>query len=602
MGSNVLYGNVAEDDFGVYFWEHECVDTVQMHGYFYIVNGERVDYTCSELKSRCGREPVIDQYCPQTCGTCDKARESWTHPSLPRTIHFTPGSSTENCQSELTLNGVTKSMAEFLQEFEDQKSQACASTLFHMKHQTPAFHELFDLYFGDFTDVKFDDLLGVITRICTVDDYTYNCDPGMLDSQSNSCSFRMSDWEKDRIVKLGANEFETDFPSGRYVRQHDLVQNGFQQHIIDCFNDPDIRCGYTSVLAYVKHQWVGNRNINLCPVSFWAQAAKPYGGLLQILHELSHFKDLAEAGHHYFSNREEMAGNIYSTHAISLFMAGITDLQTMSAVNTWWSTTWDNFDIQMSNPTSSPSKQMPFTQCSDQRAEFKWEPMDNIAGETASMEVSEADCATRCEFTDGCIGTTFESDGTCHLSREGAKLVEITGEVAECTNESDAEEYCMQYYSAYMRYCDRYTRYCSSWSFVKDCCRASCNNCKTTPANSGIIGRQCAAVPSPTMAPTFKDSLCGTIQVRGSTEPHKQLWSLGDYSYKCRGPSGTPYVEGFNNPQECCLPQREHELVCSGNDGWKGGYIILTKANGDSREYCRDFTSGIQQKTIVTFP
>ena len=28
-------------------------------------------------------------------------------------------------------------------------------------------------------------------------------------------------------------------------------------------------------------------------------------------------------------------------------MAGITDLQTMSAVNTWWSITWDNFDIQI---------------------------------------------------------------------------------------------------------------------------------------------------------------------------------------------------------------------------------------------------------------
>merc|ERR1711879_1090988 len=158
--------------------------------------------------------------------------------------------------------------------------------------------------------------------------------------------------------------------------------------------------------------------------------------------------------------------------------------------------------------------------------------------------------------------------------------MEITGEATECTNESDAEEYCMKYYKAYMRYCDNYTRYCSSWSFVKDCCRASCNNCKPTQANTGIIARECAAVPGPTMAPTFKDAICGTIQVRGSSEPHKQFWSLGAYSYNCRGPSGTPYIEGFNNPQECCLPQRENELICSGNDGWKGGYLILTQANG----------------------
>eukprot|EP00492_Amphilonche_elongata_P003750 TRINITY_DN4116_c0_g1_i1.p1 TRINITY_DN4116_c0_g1~~TRINITY_DN4116_c0_g1_i1.p1 ORF type:complete len:134 (-),score=15.92 TRINITY_DN4116_c0_g1_i1:48-449(-) len=131
---------------------------------------------------------------------------------------------------------------------------------------------------------------------------------------------------------------------------------------------------------------------------------------------------------------------------------------------------------------------------------------DNIVGEPPSSSTTEAECKTRCEFTYGCIGSTWESDGTCHLSGDGAQLIQIEGEATDCTNESDAEEYCLRYYSAYMPRCDSWANpsWCVSWSFVRDCCRASCGNCKPTPANTGMIARQCSPVPGPTKAPTFK--------------------------------------------------------------------------------------------------
>jgi len=575
-----------------------------MHGYFSLsANGDKNFYECSQLSQRCGREPVIDQYCPQTCNTCDKAGKGWKYPFLPRSIHFTPGEATENCQSVVTINGVTKTMAEFIQDFEDQKSQACASTLFQMKHKTPAFDEVFDIYFGDFTEDKFNQLLGVVTRVCTFDDYTYNCDPGFLDHQTNSCPLRMSSTEKNRVVKLGATEL-SDFPSDQYVRQSDLVKNGFQQHIIDCFNNPDIRCGYTSTLAFVKHLYVGNRNINLCPVSFWAQASKPYGALLAIVHELSHFKDIAEANHQYYSDRDQMGLNIYSTHAISLFIAGITNLNTMATAADWWTVNWEDFGMKILQPTASPTKQEPFVLCTEQRKEYKWEPMDNLPNEPMSIETSEAECASRCEFTEGCIGSTWEASGSCHLSGPGATLVKIEGESTSCTNEEDSESYCLQSYRGYMRYCDYFASrgYCASWTFMKDCCRSSCNICTPKPSNTGTIASVCTLAPTPTASPTFSNSLCGTIQVRGSVEAQKQYWSLGNYMYKCNGPHDGGYKEGFNNPQQCCFPQKDHELICSGSNGWKGGYLILTKANGETHEYCRDFLSGNQLKTMVNFP
>ena len=56
-------------------------------------------------------------------------------------------------------------------------------------------------------------------------------------------------------------------------------------------------------------------------------------------------------------------------------------------------------------------------------------------GQGRTVESSAEQCATRCLNTANCIGSTFYSDGGCHLSADGAELVEAGDVIAhECTS------------------------------------------------------------------------------------------------------------------------------------------------------------------------
>ena len=119
---------------------------------------------------------------------------------------------------------------------------------------------------------QWDTLYQGFARICSSNNYKYNCRP-------TGCKI--------------------SFTYGG-TRYNDAEQTSIPANVRDAFIQQcqTSGCGYSATIAYVYSNRVNEREQNLCPIGFWLQ--KDYhdvNGLgskaTTIVHELSHFVDLA---------------------------------------------------------------------------------------------------------------------------------------------------------------------------------------------------------------------------------------------------------------------------------------------------------------------
>lgn len=264
----------------------------------------------------------------------------WTHPSQPRTYSFASGDDHEDCEDLLTLNDDTKTLREWINALEADKHHFCASSIWHTEQRTDVFMSQFQYLFGDFTEPKYDILKGIVARICTIDDYEYNCNP------KGTCNMGLS-WRECESV-IDGQEFPQSCRSYRndtgFIEQHELID--VRQDMITCYNDRrncnggDTPSPKGGVVAFVSPDAPGRRVIKLCPIMMWLPSSrvdcrisdlieqidynKVYSvdselqcfssSTTTIFHELSHFRDIADTDHE---------GGLTDANAIGFFMAGV---------------------------------------------------------------------------------------------------------------------------------------------------------------------------------------------------------------------------------------------------------------------------------------
>lgn len=286
--------------------------------------------------------------------TKDDPDRTWTHPMQPRTYTFTSGDNLQDCSSPVTYNDVTKTQQEWVADLEADKLHFCGAAMWNTKEKTEAFYSQWSLYFGEFTDEKYEEWKGILARLCSADGYEYNCNSGADGTCNMGLQYRACEsiYEGQEYPQTCAY-YDDDIPFIKQDQVHNLPKHegmGYDtllQDMVDCsFDMRDCNDGDTpsfahgGVVAHVSSMSSGKRVINICPICFWMgwrnnhcrvsdvieqhteepvlSDNKRYKCLTStatvIFHELGHFNDIADAGHE---------GELDNTVAISYFMAGI---------------------------------------------------------------------------------------------------------------------------------------------------------------------------------------------------------------------------------------------------------------------------------------
>ena len=226
---------------------------------------------CSALSSNCGS---VSALCPETCNACGGVTQRWTKPYERKNFEIS---------SECTSTERSKLIAA-----DALKDDMCADMLYCMKEKTATCQSQVTKWFGgSVSDTsQWDTLYQGFARICSSNNYKYNCRP-------TGCKI--------------------SFTYGG-TRYNDAEQTSIPANVRDAFIQQcqTSGCGYSATIAYVYSNRVNEREQNLCPIGFWLQ--KDYhdvNGLgskaTTIVHELSHFVDLAGTDDLSYSPQEHLS-------------------------------------------------------------------------------------------------------------------------------------------------------------------------------------------------------------------------------------------------------------------------------------------------------
>jgi len=269
LASSIQLTSSGDTYSGVPYWNYVCAD----------VPAEDTGYTfqggtpapCSALSSYCSS---ISTLCPVTCGTCSTTSNIWTKPYNSKTYQIS-----ECTSSESTL----------LTNADRLKDDMCAQMLYCMKEKTSECQSQVTKWFGgSIADTsQWNTLYEGFTRICSANNYKYNCRP------TSNCQI----------------SFSYQGTSYNNAEQHQIPTNVRDGFISQCQSSG---CGYSATIAWVYSSRVSPREQNLCSIGFWLQ--KHYwdpSGLgsqaTTILHELSHFVDLAGTDDLSYSPSEHLS-------------------------------------------------------------------------------------------------------------------------------------------------------------------------------------------------------------------------------------------------------------------------------------------------------
>jgi len=291
-------------DTGVPEYTPDCIDEPELLPYNCGGTEGSNGCKCSWKQfSQCGTARIRGA-CRQTCNACEQDAKRWVDPSQPRKYSFS------NC---------AEWQKEFIRDSEASKMEICRNVLYGLEagKGSAATNTIFKRWTGRDTDTDYELFKNGFMKICSADDYTYECKPSQCPGQ--------------------ANDFDGRNWSGE---QQSFLDEGFplQQFIAKC-NSPT-RCHYSGVAAWVNPFGTDPRVINLCPVVFWISKHERTEELRSsasvLIHELSHFNDIADTDDETY-NTKQMKNTVISNPGSHNKNAA----------------TWDNFSEDMQWPEIS---------------------------------------------------------------------------------------------------------------------------------------------------------------------------------------------------------------------------------------------------------
>mmetsp|Transcript_14181 Transcript_14181/g.16147 ORF Transcript_14181/g.16147 Transcript_14181/m.16147 type:complete len:488 (+) Transcript_14181:1017-2480(+) len=220
----------------------------------------------------CATSGAVRGACPNECD----ADCGWTEPYIRKSFTTTSCSESE------------------IQQLEDQeivKERLCANILYCMEKRTPQCDESVREWFGGDSDdqAQWETLRQGYIKICSADNYEYNCQPDSV------CS--------GDFVYNGVTYTQLTMPTS--VRDAYLscrLEGGPG----DCSGGSS---SYT--VAWVYSSTASPRVMNLCQVGFWLgdveQSSTFRGRVATIVHELSHFRDVADTDDMEYDRFEHLA-------------------------------------------------------------------------------------------------------------------------------------------------------------------------------------------------------------------------------------------------------------------------------------------------------
>jgi len=249
---------------------YECSD-VKSTGHVF-PDGQKL--TCSDVAQLGGCEKY-GWMCLKSCDMCGKATDTFTKPYVAKSYK------TQNCNAE---------QKKALQKAEEMKTAICKDILYELFHKTnhqvtTSFKAILERWIGESTERTVTVLQEGFSRMCSLQDYIYECDP-------EDCEYSVDSCVKDgkALTPVYTGQQKVEFPHKEAMRK--------------CVSEGGIEPEPSLTLAWVfPGVTKPKRIINLCQVGFWnvpeqVRATTWTDGFFDgssgalLIHELSHFVDM----------------------------------------------------------------------------------------------------------------------------------------------------------------------------------------------------------------------------------------------------------------------------------------------------------------------